>query len=124
MYILIFKIIFSIFVVMKVKRLSHKKIQIEQTLPIFCNGGLLGEVSLYQRYRLEVGQKTAYLIHSEKIVNKISQQYKIKKKFISFRNVPNFIELDGENISLRTTESIVFSDLIWYRDFKIKQIIS
>jgi len=124
MYILIFKMIFSIFVVMKVKRLSHKKIQIEQTLPIFCNGGLLGEVSLYQRYRLEVGQKTAYLIHSEKIVNKISQQYKIKKKFISFRNVPNFIELDGENISLRTTESIVFSDLIWYRDFKIKQIIS
>ena len=124
MYILIFKIIFSIFVVMKVKRLSHKKIQIEQTLPIFCNGGLLGEVSLYQRYRLEVGQKTAYLIHSEKIVNKISQQYKIKKKFISFRNVPNFIDLDGENISLRTAESIVFSDLIWYRDFKIKQIIS
>ena len=124
MYILIFKIIFSIFVVMKVKRLSHKKIQIEQTLPIFCNGGLLGEVSLYQRYRLEVGQKTAYLIHTEKIVNKISQQYKIKKKFISFRNVPNFIELDGENISLRTAESIVFSDFIWYRDFKIKQIIS
>jgi hypothetical protein len=109
---------------MKVKRLSHKKIQIEQTLPIFCNGGLLGEVSLYQRYKLEVGQKTAYLIHSEKIINRISQQYKIKKKFISFRNVPNFIDLDGENISLRTTESIVFSDLIWYRDFKIKQIIS
>lgn len=109
---------------MKVKRLSHKKIQIEQTLPIFCNGGLLGEVSLYQRYRLEVGQKTAYLIHSEKIINKISQQYKIKKKFISLRNVPNFIYLDGENISLRTAESIVFSDFIWYRDFKIKQIIS
>ena len=109
---------------MKVKRLSHKKIQIEQTLPIFCNGGLLGEVSLYQRYKLEVGQKTAYLIHSEKIINRISQQYKIKKKFISFENSPNFIELDNENISLRTTNSIVFTDLIWYRDFKIKQIIT
>ena len=109
---------------MKVKRLSHRKIQIEQTLPILCNGTKLGEVFLYQRYKLEVGQKTAYLIHSEKIVNKISQQYKIKKKFISFISVPNFIDLDGENISLRTTESIVFSDLIWYRDFKIKQIIS
>ena len=109
---------------MKVKRLSHKKIQIEQTLPILCNGNKLGEVSLYQRYRLEVGQKTAYLIHSEKIINKISQQYKIKKKFISFRNESNFIDLDGESISLRTAESIVFSDLIWYRDFKIKQIIN
>jgi hypothetical protein len=109
---------------MKVKRLSHKKIQIEQTLPIFCNGGLLGEVFLYQRYKLEIGQKTAYLIHSEKIINRISQQYKIKKKFISFEYSPNFIDLDGENISIRTAESIVFSDLIWYRDFKIKQIIS
>jgi hypothetical protein len=109
---------------MKVKRLSHKKIQIEQTLPILCNGNKLGEVSLYQRYKLEVGQKTAYLIHSEKIVNRISQQYKIKKKFISFKYSPNFIDLDGENISVRTTNTIVFSDLIWYRDFKIKQIIS
>ena len=109
---------------MKVKRLSHKKIQIEQTLPIFSNGNKLGEFSLYQRYRLEVGQKTAYQIPSDKIVNKISQQYKIKKKFISFRIVPNFIDLDGESISLMTKESIVFSDLIWYRDFKIKQIIS
>ena len=109
---------------MKVKRLSHKKIQIEQTLPILCNGNKLGEVSLYQRYKLEVGQKTAYLIHSEKIVNRISQQYKIKKKFISFEYSPNFIDLDGENISVRTTNTIVFSDLIWYRDFKIKQIIS
>ena len=109
---------------MKVKRLSHKKIQIEQTLPIMCNDTQLGEFSLYQRYKLEVGQKTAYLIHSEKIINKISKQYKIKKKFISFRIVPNFIDLDGENISLMTTNSIVFKDLIWYRDFKIKQIIN
>jgi hypothetical protein len=109
---------------MKVKRISHKKIHIEQTLPILCNGTKLGEVSLYQRYKLGLGQKTAYLIHSEKIVNRISQQYKIKKKFISFINESNFIDLDGENISIRTTESIVFSDLIWYRDFKIKQIIS
>ena len=109
---------------MKVKRISHKKIHIEQTLPILCNGTKLGEVSLYQRYKLELGQKTAYLIHSEKIVNRISQQYKIKKKFISFINESNFIDLDGENISIRTAESIVFSDLIWYRDFKIKQIIS
>jgi hypothetical protein len=109
---------------MKIRRLSHKKIQVEQTLPIFCNGNKLGEISIYQRYKLEIGQKTAYLIHSEKIINKISQQYKIKKKFISFRNVPNFIDLDGDNISLRTAESIVFSDLIWYRDFKIKQIIT
>ena len=109
---------------MKVKRLSHRKIQIEQTLPILCNGTKLGEVFLYQRYKLEVGQKTAYLIHSEKIVNRISQQYKIKKKFISFEYSPNFISLDDENISLRTTNTIVFSDLIWYRDFKIKQIIS
>jgi hypothetical protein len=109
---------------MKVKRLSHRKIQIEQTLPIFCNGTKLGEVSLYQRYKLEVGQKTAYLIHSEKIVNRISQQYKIKKKFISFEYSPNFISLDDEDISVRTANTIVFSDLIWYRDFKIKQIIS
>lgn len=109
---------------MKVKRLSHRKIQIEQTLPILCNGTKLGEVFLYQRYKLEVGQKTAYLIHSEKIVNRISQQYKIKKKFISFEYSPNFISLDDENISLRTTNTIVFSDLIWYRDFKIRQIIS
>ncbi|MEI7943150.1 MAG: hypothetical protein WCH76_08350 [Candidatus Riflemargulisbacteria bacterium] len=109
---------------MKVKRLSHKKIQIEQTLPILCNGNKLGEVSLYQRYRLEIGQKTAYLIHSERIINRISQQYQIKKKFISFNHSPNFIDLDGENISLRIVNTIVFSDLIWYRDFKIKQIIS
>ena len=109
---------------MKVKRISHKKIHIEQTLPILCNGTKLGEVTLYQRYKLVLGLKTAYLIHSEKIVNRISQQYKIKKKFISFINKSNFIDLDGENISIRTTESIVFSDLIWYRDFKIKQIIS
>jgi hypothetical protein len=109
---------------MKVRRLSYKKIQIEQNLPIFSNGNLLGEFSLYQRYKLDVGQKNAYLIHSEKIVNKISQQYKIKKKFISFKDVPNFIELDGDFISIRTTESIFFNDFIWYRDFKIKQIIS
>jgi hypothetical protein len=109
---------------MKVKRLSHRKIQIEQTLPILCNGTKLGEVSLYQRYKLELGQKTAYLIHSEKIVNRISQQYKIKKKFISFEYSPNFISLDDEDISVRTANTIVFSDLIWYRDFKIKQIIS
>jgi hypothetical protein len=109
---------------MKIKRLSHRKIQIEQTLPILCNGTKLGEVSLYQRYKLEVGQKTAYLIHSEKIVNRISQQYKIKKKFISFEYSPNFISLDDEDISVRTANTIVFSDLIWYRDFKIKQIIS
>ena len=82
---------------MKVKRISHKKIHIEQTLPILCNGTKLGEVSLYQRYKLRLGQKTAYLIHSEKIVNRISQQYKIKKKFISFINESNFIDLDGEN---------------------------
>jgi hypothetical protein len=109
---------------MKVIRLSHKKIQIEQKLPILCNGNKLGEFSLYQRYKLEIGQKTAYLIHSEKIINKISQQYKIKKKFISFEYSNNFIELDDENISLRTTKNIVFTDFIWYRDFKIKQIIS
>jgi len=109
---------------MKIRRLSHKKIQIEQTLPILCNGNKLGEVSLYQRYKLELGQKTAYLIHSEKIINKISQQYKIKKKFISFEHSPNFIDLDGESISLRTTNTIIFNDLIWYRDFKIKQIIT
>lgn len=109
---------------MKVKRLSHKKIQIEQTLPILCNGIKLGEIFLYQRYKLEVGQKTAYLIHSERIINRISQQYKIKKKFISFEHSPNFIELDNESISLRTANSIIFTDFIWYRDFKIKQIIT
>ncbi len=109
---------------MKVKRLSHKKIQIEQTLPILCNGTKLGEIFLYQRYRLEVGQKTAYLIHSEKIINRISQQYKIKKKFISFEYLTNFISLDDENISTRVANSIVFTDLIWYRDFKIRQIIN
>jgi hypothetical protein len=109
---------------MKVKRLSHKKIQIEQTLPILCNGIKLGEVFLYQRYKLEVGQKTAYLIHSDKIINKISQQYKIKKKFISLVYSPSFISLDDENICTRVANSIVFTDFIWYRDFKIKQIIS
>lgn len=109
---------------MKVRRLSHKKIQIEQTLPILCNGNKLGEVNLYQRYKLKLTDTTAYLIHSEKIINKISQQFKIKKKFISFEYSPDFIELDGQNISIRVTKSIVFNDLIWYRDFKIKQIIT
>ena len=111
---------------MKIRRLSHKKIQIEQTLPILCNGNKLGEISIYQRYKLEsnLTPNYAYLIHSEKIINKISQQYKIKKKFISFEYSNSIINLDEQFISTKLVNSIVFSDLIWYRDFKIKQIIT
>jgi len=109
---------------MKVKKISNKKIHIEQTIPIFCNGTKLGDFSLYQKYKLEIGLQSAYLIHSEKLFNKISQQYRIKKKFISFINVSNFIYLDGERISIRTINSIVFNDIIWYRDFKIKKLLS
>jgi len=107
---------------MKVRRLSHKKIQVEQTLPILCNGNKLGEVSIYQRYKLE--DNFAYLIYSEKLINKISQQYKIKKKFISFEYSNSIINLDEQLISTKLASTIVFNDLIWYRDFKIKQIVS
>ncbi len=106
------------------RRLSYRKIQIKKTLPIFFNQDKIGEMTINQRYKLNLGDITAQLIYSERLINNISKKYFIKMKFIKVNYLSNFINLDNENISLKTPESIIFSDLKWYRDFKIRKIIN
>lgn len=108
---------------MKIKRISFQKINIEQNLEIVCNGNVIDTITIYDRYKLKQDSEFSILLHSDKVVNKISQKYGIKKKFITIKYSSQTINFEGRNITSSIANSVVFNDLVWYRDFKIRQII-
>ena len=108
---------------MKIKRISFQKIHIEQNIEIVCNGNVIDTITIYNRYKLKQDSNFSILLHTDKIANKISQKYGIKKKFISIKYSSETINFEDKDIVSSIANSIVFNDLVWYRDFKIKQII-
>lgn len=117
---------------MDIKRISYKKIQIKNQVNITCDKFSIGETELSTIYKTLKGEKlelSKYLKNtpSDKIINKLSQLYGIKKKFISIRYILTLIIVDDIEFEVMIPKKIIFKDIDWYirynRELKIRQIL-
>jgi len=113
---------------MDIKRVSYKKIQIKKTINITCDGFTIGETELTTTYK-ELKGLSKYLRSNlpDKFINRLSQLYGIRKKFISMSYVSNSIIVDDIEFEVMIPDNIVFKDIDWYkrynRELKIRQIL-
>ena len=111
---------------MEIIRLSPNKIQINQTVEIKVGDIVIDTINLKTRYK--VSQNYFIMIPSESFINKLSQKYGIKKKFISIKTKKHLILLENTEFEIqRAVDYLFFSDIDWYirynRDFKIKELL-
>lgn len=113
---------------MYIKRVSYKKIQIKKTINITCDKFTIGETELTTTYKtLNTEGKYLRCNLSDRFINKLSQLYGIKKKFISMSYLPTSITIDDVEFEVMIPDRIVFKDIDWYirynRELKIKQLL-
>lgn len=113
---------------MDVIRVSYKKIQIKNTINITCDGFTISDTELTTTYKILKGE-SKYLRSNlpDRFINRLSQLYGIKKKFISISYVSNTIIVDDIEYEVLIPDKISFKDIDWYirynRDLKIKQLL-
>jgi hypothetical protein len=114
---------------MEVIRLSPNKIQINQTVEIRVGDTVIDKINVKTRYKIFIGSQNYFImIPSESFINKLSQKYGIKKKFISIKTKKQVILLENAEFEIqKAVDYLFFSDIDWYirynRDLKIKELL-
>jgi hypothetical protein len=124
----------------KIRRLSDYKIQLEYKVPIFaaCDTGLTHEdsirvidtIRIKVRYRIDPDERrhsnelpTYHLIpFKDRFLQILSQNWKIKKKFIFLQRKSGLHTIDGYLISGLYC-GFIFNDKSWTRDYLINKIL-
>jgi hypothetical protein len=123
----------------KVRKLSDFKIQLEYKVPIFgvqnnTQGGnvrIVDTLNLKVRYQIDKNERrhsnelpVYYLIpFKDKFMQIVSQNWKIKKKFIHLQRKSGLMAVDGHLIHGLYT-GFIFDDKSWTRDYFINKILN
>lgn len=118
----------------KIRRLSDYKIQLEYKVPIFCTHEdslrVIDTINLKVRYKIDPDERrhsnelpTYHLIpFKDRFLQILSQNWKIKKKFISLQRKSSLHTIDGYLISGLHC-GFIFDDKSWTRDYLINKIL-
>jgi hypothetical protein len=125
----------------KVKQLSDYKIQIEYKIPIFAvqeenidtnrsSIKVIDTITVKVRYKIDLNERrhsnelpTYYLIpFKDRFIQIVSQNWKIKKKFISLQRKSGLHKVDGYLI-YGLYCGFIFNDKSWVRDYTINKIL-
>jgi hypothetical protein len=111
---------------MEISKLSDRKIQLTSNIGIYFDNEKIDDIELKLVYTFDNDQKVYNTFIKDRLYNKISMKFGIKKRFIKF----NFVPSNKEKIFLNMVNKIVFSDYNWYlchkskkRDSKIKLLL-
>jgi hypothetical protein len=119
----------------KIRKLSESKISINYEIPIFCQVNdsvrIIDKLKIKIRYKLNNDDRknlnefpTYHLIpFKDRFVQILSQNWKIKKKFIIFSRKSGIFELDKYLIS-GIYCGIIFNDKSWARDYILNRILN
>ena len=90
----------------------------------------IDDIELKLVYTFDNDQKVYNTFIKDRLYNKISMKFGIKKKYIKFNFTPSNDLVNKEKIILNMVNKIVFSDYNWYlchksrkRDFEIKLLL-
>jgi len=118
----------------RIRKLSDYKIQIDYKVPIFAahEGSIriIDTLRIKVRYRIDPDERrhsnelpTYYLIpFKDRFLQILSQNWKIKKKFISLQRRGGLLTIDGYLIS-GLYSGFIFDDKSWSRDYLISKIL-
>jgi hypothetical protein len=105
---------------MNIEELSHKKIRITNNITILdSNQKEIDSIEIKTIYRMS--NCVWVLSNNEKLINKISMRFGIKKKNIYFYY--KFFDYKENNI-INFLSEIKFNDKTWERNFKLNKILS
>lgn len=114
---------------LKIKRLSYKKLSVENTVEIKCDDKHIGYYDITTRYKIHE-DFTLEIIYTDRFIIKLSNIYGIKKKFIQIR-LKSSDDITLENINYPNSKLIFqvdFHDNNWFlkynRDLKIKKLLN
>lgn len=118
----------------RVRKLSDLKIQIGYKVPIFAahdnSVRLIDTIKIKVQYKIDLNDRrhsnelpTYYLIPiKDRFIQILSQNWKIKKKFIHLQKKSGLHIIDGHQI-YGLYSGIIFDDKIWSRDYLLKKIL-
>jgi hypothetical protein len=118
----------------KIRRLSDYKIQLEYKVPIFATHEdsvrVIDTINLKVRYKIDLDERrhsnelpTYYLIpFKDRFMQILSQNWKIKKKFISLQRKGGLHVIDNHLI-YGLYCGFIFDDKSWSRDYLINKIL-
>jgi len=118
----------------KIKRLSDYKIQLEYKVPIFATHEdsvrVIDTIKVKVRYKIDINERrhsnelpTYYLIpFKDRFMQILSQNWKIKKKFISLQRKSGLHVIDNHLI-YGLYCGFIFDDKSWTRDYLINKIL-
>jgi hypothetical protein len=118
----------------KIKRLSDYKIQLEYKVPIFATHEdsvrVIDTIKVKVRYKIDINERrhsnelpTYYLIpFKDRFMQILSQNWKIKKKFISLQKKSGLHVIDNHLI-YGLYCGFIFDDKSWSRDYLINKIL-
>lgn len=111
---------------MIIKRLSHRKIQVERNIEIYCGSSKIGEVNINCRYKygFEFLYPQLLPIH-DRFYNQLSNKYGLKKKHISLRTKNINVAFEGKNIILRQCPDFIdFGNVEWFIAYNRNKILN
>jgi hypothetical protein len=118
----------------KIRKLSDYKIQLEYKVPIFATHEdsvrVIDTINVKVRYKIDINERrhsnelpTYYLIpFKDRFMQILSQNWKIKKKFISLQRKDELHVIDNHLI-YGLYCGFIFDDKSWSRDYLINKIL-
>jgi hypothetical protein len=118
----------------KIRKLSDYKIQLEYKVPIFATHEdsvrVIDTINVKVRYKIDINERrhsnelpTYYLIpFKDRFMQILSQNWKIKKKFISLQKKSGLHVIDNHLI-YGLYCGFIFDDKSWSRDYLINKIL-
>jgi hypothetical protein len=118
----------------KIRRLSDYKLQLEYKVPIFATHEdsvrVIDTINVKVRYKIDLDERrhlnespTYYLIpFKDRFIQNLSQNWKVKKKFISLQRKSGFHLIDN-HIIYGLYCGFIFTDKSWSRDYLINKIL-
>lgn len=118
----------------KIRRLSDYKLQLEYKVPIFATHvdsvRVIDTIDIKVRYKIDLDERrhlnespTYYLIpFKDRFLQTLSQNWKVKKKFISLQRKSGFHLIDN-HIIYGLYCGFIFTDKSWSRDYLINKIL-
>ena len=125
----------------RVSKLSDYKIQLEYKVPVFTvnydnidnnrsSVSVIDTITIKVRYKIDINERrhsteqpTYYLIpFKDRFIQIVSQNWKIKRKFISLQRKSGLHTIDGYLI-YGLYCGFIFNDKAWSRDYLINKIL-
>ena len=107
----------------KVRKLSDKKIQLHYKIPIKSASQIIGYTNIDSIYKLYVdGVSFNRIPNKDAFYNRLSMFWKIKKKFISLHTINQTFIIDGYTIN-NPVISIDFNNITWHRDYLLNKLL-